>query len=298
MKKKRIILGCGYVGTAVAEKWLSEGCEVWGVSRNADTLGRIHSPGFHGVVAEVDSPDWHDQVPRSPEVVLNCVSSAGGGAEGYRKSYLGGNRSLLDWARTAKPEKILYTSSTAVYPFTDGREVREEDTGGSDLSETGALVLESENILLEDSVCGPLTTVLRLSGIYGPGRHYLLDQIRSGEGVIAGRGDYFLNLIFLEDIVSAVRALMEAPRAGGRAYNVSDGHPVRKEELADWLAARLGLPPPVFDPGAQSRRRMRINRAGSSPNRRILIDRIRSEAGWSPSFASYREGFAQLGING
>lgn len=284
------------MGTAVAEKWLAAGHKVWGVSRNAQTLARIDHPEFRPVIAEVDSSAWHKEVPHSPEIVLNCVSSAGGGVEGYRKSYLGGNQSLVDWAGKARPGRILYTSSTAVYPFTDGREVWEKDAGGPDLSETGSVVFESEKVLLSDSFCGPSTTVLRLAGIYGPGRHYLLDQVRAGDRVIAGRGDYYLNLIFREDIVAAIDSVLAVPATKGRAYNVSDGSPTPKAEVVNWIADRLGMPRPVFDPNAKSRRKMRINRAGASPNRQIRIDEIQADARWKPSYPSFRDGFVRLGI--
>jgi len=292
----RIILGCGYVGTAVARKWMDEGAEVYGVSRNESTLSQLKSSRFHPVVAEVDSHDWHGMVPDSPEVVLNCVSSAGGGVAGYRKSYIGGNESLTRWAEQGDPGQVIYTGSTAVYPFTDGREVWEEDAGGPELSETGSVVMESEKILFEHEKTGPVTTVLRLAGIYGPGRHYLLDQIRQEPAVLAGSGEYYLNLIYQADIVSAVNVVIGSSVAKGRAYNLSDGNAVRKSELASWLAKELGLRAPRFDPDAKSRRKMRVNRAGASPNRRIQIDRIRQELGWEPKFPTFRDGFAQIGL--
>ncbi|MBC2604200.1 NAD-dependent epimerase/dehydratase family protein [Puniceicoccus vermicola] len=294
MGKIGVILGCGYVGSAVARQWMAEGVEVWGVSRNAETLSQIQGEGFHPVVAEVDDVEWHDQVPAEPDFVLNCVSSAALGIEGYRKSYLGGNESLLRWARNRKPGKVIYTGSTAVYPFTDGREVWEDDAGG-DLSDTGEVVLESEKMLLEDAELGPRASVLRLAGIYGPGRHHLLDQVQKSSGVLPGRGDYYLNLIFLDDIVSAVMAVFASGKSGGRVYNLADGNSPTKEEMVAWLADRIGCPVPVFDPNATGGRRMRVNRAGGSPNRRVKIDRIRSEVGWEPAFPSFREGFTKLG---
>jgi nucleoside-diphosphate-sugar epimerase len=289
------MLGCGYVGSAVADQWLSEGKEVWGVSRNRETLSQVKGAGFHPVVAEVDSDEWHSQVPDSPAIVLNCVSSAGGGVGGYKKSYIGGNQSLLIWARNGNPGKILYTSSTTVYPFVDGRKVSEDDAGG-DLAESGEIVMESERMLLEDELVSSRATVLRLAGIYGPGRHYLLNTLRECKGVLPGRGDFFMNLIFLDDIVSAVQAVVKSPRSGGRVYNVADGNSPTKEELVRWLAERINCPVPTFDPELLGGRRMRVNRAGGSPNRRVCIDRIREEIGWKPGFPSFREGFAALGV--
>tara|TARA_R100000027_G_scaffold65118_1_gene59284 strand:- start:1971 stop:2861 length:891 start_codon:yes stop_codon:yes gene_type:complete len=296
MRKKCVILGCGYVGTAVARNWLADGHEVWGVSRNSDTLAQIEHDSFYPVVADVDTAEWHAQVPSSPAIVLNCVSTAGPGIEGYRKSYIGGNHSVLDWARAGNPERIVYTGSTAVYPFTDGREVWEDDAGGEDLAESGKLVLESEKMLLQDPEIGDRCTVLRLAGIYGPSRHHLLDAVKRSNGVLPGRGDYFLNLIFLDDIVSAVDAVWHSPIAGGKAYNLADETPPTKEEMVSWLAERIGCTAPKFDPEAMDGRRMRVNRAGGSPNRRVKIDRIKQDTGWSPKYRSFRDGFEKIGL--
>lgn len=287
-----VVLGCGYVGCAVARSWLARGGRVWAVSRNAETLASVVDPRFHTIVAEVDGEEWHSRVPAEDVVILNCVAAAGGGVEGYRKSYLGGNRSLVRWARGARPGRIVYTGSTAVYPFSDGREVFEDDAGG-DLSETGEIVLESERILFGDEANAGRTTVLRLAGIYGPGRHYLLDGLREGKRVFPGRGDVYVNLVHRDDIVGGIEAVLANSATGGRAYNLSDGHPVRKEEMVRWLAERLGLPAPTFDPEAPGRR-MRINFSGAPPNRRVRIDRIREETGWRPRFADFRRGFEAI----
>lgn len=244
------------------------------------------------MVAEVDSGDWHERVPADCGWVLNCVSSAGGGLDGYRKSYVGGNQSLLDWMKKAHAERIVYTSSTAVYPFTDGRDVFEEDAGG-DLAPSGRVVFESERILRENALSSERTTVLRLSGIYGPGRHYLLDSLRKGHGTIAGRGDIFLNLIHRDDIAAAADAVLSSGETAGHTYNLSDGHPALKEEVVRWLAAELEMPPPAFDPRATGRR-MRINAAGDPPNRRVRVERLMKATGWTPSHPDYRSGFRAI----
>jgi len=291
-QKPALILGCGYVGSAVARRWLDRGIRVWGVSRNGEVLSRIDHDDFTPVVAEVDSSDWWEKVPPECGWILNCVSSAGGGIDGYRKSYVDGNRSLLGWLRNARADRIVYTSSTAVYPFTDGRDVFEEDAGG-DLAPNGELVLESENVLREGELSEGRTTILRLSGIYGPGRHYLMTSLQKGKGVIAGLGDYFLNLIHRDDIAGAIDAVLASGETAGNVYNLSDGRPALKEEVLRWLADQLEMPAPVFDPSAVGRR-MRINAAGDPPNRRVRPDRLMEATGWKPSYPDYRAGFRAI----
>ena len=291
---RRIILGCGYVGSEVARDWLEQGHEVWAVSRNQATLEKLLGPRFHPVVARVESADWHHEVPGDAEVLLNCVAAAGGGLEGYQRSYLGGNRSLLNWTSGGGAGRMIYTSSTGVYPFADGREVTEDMAGGGELSPTGQVVHASEQLLRRDPFVGPRATILRLAGIYGPHRHYLLDLLRDGAEVLPGRGDVYLNMIHLEDIVGAIHTVSEHPAAAGEIFNLCDNEPSPKEEMVRWLSERLGREPPRFDPESARGRRMRVNARGESPNRRILNHKIRETLGWEPRYPSFREGYGEL----
>ena len=77
------------------------------------------------------------------------------------------------------------------------------------------MLLESEAIVQEAQDQLGQYFILRLAGIYGPGRHYLLDQLQSGSGVIPGRGDYRMNMIHLEDIVRAIKAALSGKRLSG-----------------------------------------------------------------------------------
>lgn len=290
---KILILGCGYVGSSLAEKWLSDGYEVWAVNRSTDRLQILQQKGLKVVKTLVQTDDWHEQIPSTFSLVVNCVSAGGGGLQGYQDSYLGGNRFLAKWAKKSQVDHIIYTSSTGVYPFYDGRIVKEEDAGG-DLSESGQILWEAESVLREDRTLRPKTTILRLSGIYGPGRHYLLDSLRRKPDVLPGRGDVFLNLIHRDDIVKAVELVGETAAAKGETFNLSDNEPTAKSSVVEWLATKIGVPVPVFDPTSTSGRRIRVSASGHSPNRRISNEKIRNLLGWQPLYPSFREGFSRI----
>ena len=86
-----IIFGCGYVGTALAKHLIKADCRVGALTRNESKAMALRELGLDEViVAELDSNDWHSQVQERYDSVVNCVSSAGGGIEGYRKSYVEG----------------------------------------------------------------------------------------------------------------------------------------------------------------------------------------------------------------
>jgi nucleoside-diphosphate-sugar epimerase len=288
-----VIFGCGYVGTALAEALLAAGVRVGALTRNAATAQQLRDLGVQQVVvADLDSEVWHAQLSASYAAVVNCVSSAGGGIDGYRKSYLDGQRSILKWAAGRAIRAYLYTSSTSVYPQDDGQWVDETaDTRGA--PETGQVLLASERLLTDAASSFDCWYVFRLAGIYGPDRHYLLDLLHSGAAVIPGSGDYFLNLIHRDDIVRAIGTALAnpSPQHSG-IYNVADSAPSTKARLAQWLADALGIAPPRFDPKAVSSRLQR--RGGRMVSRQISSAKLIESLAWTPRFQDFRDGYRAL----
>ncbi|MGJ8652362.1 MAG: NAD-dependent epimerase/dehydratase family protein [Opitutaceae bacterium] len=291
LPKSLIIFGCGYVGTALARHCLATGVRVGALTRNAEKAEALRELGVQEViVADLQDSDWHDRVEQSYDAVVNCVSSAGGGIEGYRKSYLEGQRSILDWAKSRAIQQYVYTSSTSVYPQDGGTEV-DESADTSAAPPTGQVIVESEELIAAAADRLGHWYVLRLAGIYGPKRHYLLDLLLDGAEVIPGSGDYTLNLIHLEDIVAAICAALTSAAASG-IYNIADDAPATKAEMVAWLATELGGKVPVFDPENVSPRLAR--RGGKMPDRIILNGKARSAFGWAPQYSSFREGYREL----
>lgn len=294
--RRLMIFGCGYIGTAVAQWALSQGWQVGALTRNPAQAAALRAGGVDPVIeVELDATDWHGRLRPDWDVVLNSVSSAGGGLEGYEKSYRRGQQSILQWAATGQVGTLIYTSSTSVYGVGDGAIVTEA-TPAEPASPTGQVVRASEQLLEGPPAGIRRAFVLRLAGIYGPGRHHLLDQLRAGESVFPGTGDHFLNLAHQADIVQAVAAAAQA-REGhpGGTYLVADGQPATKAEVTRWLAAQLGLREPRFDP-AQAPRRMgaRLFGRGGPPHRRMDSTRIQQELGVRWLYPDYRAGYAPL----
>jgi len=282
-----VVLGAGYVGEAVCRGGLARGMQVFALTRNPERAAALVACGVRAVVADLAGEKWHAQVPATADYVLNCVSSGGGGVSGYRRSYVEGGRSVLTWANAGHARgALIYTSSTSVYSQGEGALV-DENTSTEGAGETGRILLEAE--ALAQAWPGP-RAVLRLAGIYGPGRHLLLDHLRAGSRVLSGRGEHRLNLIHRDDIDGAVWSVWRtATQAGeGLLYNLADDTPTPKAEVAAWLAHRLGLEPPTFSELPTPGRR------GLVPDRVILNTRIKSRTGWTPRYPSFREGYAPL----
>lgn len=288
-----MIFGCGYVGAALAETLLGAGVRVGALTRNPDKAARLKELGLNEVVVEdLSSIAWHRRLSGSYVAVVNCVSSAGGGLEGYRKSYVEGQQSILKWVEGNSIETYIYTGSTSVYPQDGGVEV-DETADTSAASPTGQLLRESEEILAAASDSLNAWYVLRLAGIYGPDRHYLLNWLRSGETVIPGVGDYFLNLIHRDDIVSAIcRLLTQKGSEDSGIYNLADNVPATKAEVLEWLAEKLNKPVPRFDPTQISPRLQR--RGGRMPSRKISNRKFCQTFGWTPKYSDFRAGYSDL----
>ena len=286
-----MIFGCGYVGTALAERLIKLGVRVGALTRNAGRAAGLRAIGVTEVIeADLDSGEWADRLSASYESVLNCVSSAGGGIEGYRKSYVEGQQRILEWAEAQTIRSYVYTSSSSVYAQDGGVWVDEAvDTTGAPA--TGQVLLESEQLIESHAHRYASWYVLRLAGIYGPERHFLLNQLKEGNGTIPGRGDYHMNMIHRDDITSAIlSALSGLPPSG--IYNICDDQPATKEVVLRYLAEQLDLPVPEFDPDDISPRLKR--RGGRMPDRRISNHKAKAQLDWEPVYPSYQQGYAAL----
>jgi len=290
LDKRLVIFGCGYLGTTVAQQARAMGLQVEALTRNSDRAAALAGLGVSAVVADLATDSWHERIAPGAEFVLNCVSSGGGGSDAYRRSYVSGMRSILDWAEGGAAGTLIYTSSTSVYPQSGGAIVDESgSTEGA--GENGRTLREAEVLLEQGERARGRWFVLRLAGIYGPARHHLLDQIRDGAAELPGSGAQRLNLAHREDIVAAIWAAFLAPvTVRNRVFNVADNAPATKAEVVEWLAARLGRPPPRFSGGPASARRG----FADPPDRLIDNARLKLELGWRPMYPSFREGYLEL----
>jgi len=290
--KRVVIFGCGYVGSAVARSALEAGARVEALTRNPAKAAALYALGLDKVTtAELSSSTWHAEIEGGADAVVNCVS-AGGSPDGYRQSYVEGMKSILAWAGGGRQpvDTLIYTSSTSVYPQDDGVEI-DEACPAEGATPNGRIIRESESLLenAPEAACRRWF-ILRLAGIYGPGRHHLLTQLRDGAAALGGDGSYHLNLIHRDDIAAAILSCLTAP-AGVRneIFNVADAAPARREEVVRWLAEKLGRGMPEFD-GQPGGRRSGV----PMPDRRIANGKIRRMLGWWPKFPDYRAGYEAI----
>jgi nucleoside-diphosphate-sugar epimerase len=279
-----LIVGCGYVGLALGAELAREGHEVFGLRRNSDASVELTSAGITPLVGDITLPEALSALPANYDWVVQCASSSGGGAEEYRAVYLQGARNLVNWLRASPPRKFVCTSSTSVYGQSDGSMVTESSPTEPG-AQTAKILVATEKVLLDASRDQDFPAViLRVAGIYGPGRGYWLQQFLNGQAQIEGTGDRILNMIHRKDVVGAIIAALESGRPGA-VYNVVDNEPVRQLELFRWLSARLNQPLPPSGPEEAARRR-------GLTNKKVSNQKLREQLGYHLKYSTFREGFS------
>ena len=285
---KIAVLGCGYVGAEFARQACAAGHEVLGVVRSEASRDKLRAEGIAAEAFDLQSGDW-PALPARFDAVVYAASTGGGGPEAYALAYDVGVKRALVWAKGVGAQSFIFTSSTGVYRQDDGGVVDETSpVGGAPAADA---ILGGERAVLASGFAK--ARVLRFGGLYGPGRHHLVDQLRRGDNVIGGRVDHFINYLHRDDAASSIMAAILGGPDGARVYNVGDGNPVTKEALAKWIAMRLGQASPVFDPMAPAG--PRVAKGGrTQPNRVVATGLIRAELSWNPGFSDVFVGLSEL----
>jgi nucleoside-diphosphate-sugar epimerase len=276
-----LIIGCGYVGLPLGQRMVSLGHEVWGLKRSGPEV--LQQAGIQPLVADVGDPASLAQLPSHFDWVVFCAAAGGGGD--YRRVYLEGMRNVVAWLGKTPPQKLVYTSSTSVYAQNDGSWV-DEMAPAMPAVDSGRILVETESVLRSAFQSGGFPgTVLRVAGIYGPGRGYWFKQFLSGEAVLEGDGSRFLNMIHRDDVGGAILTALEHGQPG-EIYNACDDEPVSQRDLFGWLASELGRPMP---PRAAAGEETAARRRGAT-NKRISNRKLRA-MGWTLCYPTFREGF-------
>lgn len=278
-----LVAGCGYTGTRLARALLPRG-PVVGLTATAASAQRLEAMGLDAATWNLDDADA--PVPRevgTPSIVFYLVPPPASGSSDPRV------RRFL--ARLpAPPARVVYLSTTGVYGDAGGAVVT-EDSPLSPGTERAVRRVDAEGAVRAWATrAGVAWTILRVPGIYGPGR-LPVERLRRGEPMIRHSEAGYSSRIHVDDLVSACMLAATAPRAVERVYNVTDGNPASMTEYFERVATLSGIPMPklvsreeaqqVLSPGLLS---------FLSESRRVDSSRIREELGFAPRFADLRLG--------
>lgn len=276
---KALVVGCGFLGEALADRLHGSGWETAGWTGSAESAARLAAIKPYTVEAHdvSDGAAMLRAANTGANVVVQCVSAGrGGGAEAYQRVYLRGAENL----RAAFPRaRFVFVGSTSVYAQTDGAWVDETSLTQPDRA-TGKVLLETERLPLASG-----QAVVRLAGLYGPGRSVLLKKFLAGESTIEGDGGRWLNQIHRDDAVEAIAHLLSHGMPAG-VFNVVDDTPLTQLALLRGLSERLGRPLPPAGP-------VDLNRKRGWTSKRVSNAKLRA-LGWRPRFPSFLDAVGSL----
>ena len=265
--KRLLIAGCGDIGMRLAARLGQERWQVSGLRRRVE---KLPAP-IHPVAADLLDPAALDAVEQHWDAVVYQATPGERTPEAYRRAYVIGLQNLLE---RVQARRLLLVSSTAVYGQDDGAWV-DEDSVTEPGRFSGQILLESEAVAM---AAGGM--VVRFSGIYGPGRDYLLRQIRSGQASCRPDPPQWTNRIHADDCGAILAHLLELP-SPQMLYCASDNYPAPRCEVLDWLAGRMNAPRPT-----------RTDQVGGS-GKRIANRRLRA-SGFEFSYPDFRQGYGAM----
>ncbi|WP_439860477.1 NAD-dependent epimerase/dehydratase family protein [Pseudomonas sp. MBLB4136] len=274
-----LIAGCGDVGTRLGLRLAEGGWAVHGLRRSVACLPAAIRP----VTADLQADGCPSGWPKGGlDYLVYCAAANQRDEAGYRAIYVEGLRRVLDWlARHGqKPRRLLFVSSSGVYGQQQGEWVDEESPAQA-AGFSAQVMREAEQLALHSGIDA---TRVRLAGLYGPGRQWLLSQVRQGYRV-ASEPPLYANRIHVEDAAGLLAFLLQADARGvalADCYLGVDDAPAPLHEVVAWLREQLGVS--HWAPEAT------VRRAGS---KRCSNARARA-LGWAPSYPSYREGYGAI----
>jgi len=274
-----VVAGCGWLGTALARALVARGARVTGVRRDPARAAALAALGVEPLALDLASSGAAERLPRADAFVA-CQSAGGDGPGPYRSAYVDANRALLEAARSGGGGVLVYTGSTGVFGQRDGSDV-DEESPLAPASPAAEVLAEAEALVRGAAAPSLRTCVVRLSGLYGPGRAGIVDRVRSGRLALGPGDDAWMNFCHLEDAVAFVLAALERG-APGAAYHGSDAEPSRRRDVVQWIADRLGIEPPRAEAGPPG------------PSRRILSGRTRAALSVKLAHPTFRDGLAPL----
>lgn len=245
--EKIAIIGCGYVGKAMAKFWHKQGHSITGTTTRAENLSELEEITDQALIMRGDNGDSVQTVLQDQDTVLICVAPISDrqvNAEEYAQTYLPTVQNIVTALHQNQTvRQIIYISSCSVYGDQKGKLV-DENTFLDQEGEHGKILIEAEAMLQEKPDIITLS-ILRLGGIYGPGRE--LDQ-RLGKlagKTLPGTGKNWTNWIHLDDIMGAIEFVRQHRFSG--TFNLVNDVQLTSQDLCNLICDRQQLERVIWD---------------------------------------------------
>lgn len=276
MITKTLLIGCGDIAIRLTGKLPRECFEFHGLRRQVDAL----PSHIRGIAWDLNERHGLEERTGGFDLVVITPVPSSRDEAGYRQAYQTNLAKVVRAleASAPKPKLVLLVSSTAVYSQQDGEWVDENSATDPD-NFRGQALLAGETLLRESSL---EHSVVRFSGIYGPGRERLIQQVLRGE--TSPRDEDFSNRIHSEDGAGVLAHLIERKLAGDPVYELylaSDSEPATLGAVKAWLAKQMSIATVFRESGE------------SAGGKRCCNERLLA-SGFAFRYPGFREGYAEM----
>ncbi|WP_286844621.1 SDR family oxidoreductase [Idiomarina sp. UBA4206] len=274
--EKCLIIGCGDIGQRLAQQLHPFGYQVTGLRRSVCD----HLPYLHYRSGDATNlQQMRSLLAEGFNIIVISMTPGERSDAGYKQAYVDSCQVLLQALdlQQQKPRLILFVSSTAVYGQQDGSWVDETSPTAPE-GFSGKRLLQAEQLIVQS---GYAHIILRFSGIYGPGRRRLIDQVAQQR---ASASPYFTNRIHADDCAGVLAHFIEQSKQQtlDSLYLASDSSPTPMIEVVSWIAEQLGVEDFLAVDAVNERGNKRIS------NQRLLA------SGYRFRYPDFRSGYATL----
>ena len=254
---KAAIIGCGYVGKEVAKRWQSQGLDVLVTTTRQERVAELSEVATQVVVLTGTQGDRLQSALSDCQFVLLSVASKRGGS--YKEAYLSTAKTLAQVLPHTPVEHLIYTSTCSVYGQHNGAWVTEMMPPNPN-TENGEIIEATEQTLLAAASPERKVCILRLGGIYGPGRTLEKIYSRAGGTTRPGKGEEGTNWVHLSDIVNGIDWARQQRLSG--IYNLVKDEVPAIRDLIRRVCDRYNISPIQWDESQPStRKNVRVSNA-------------------------------------
>lgn len=277
VQEKLLIIGCGDIGQRLAQQLDPHGYQTTGLRRHPPE----DLPYLQYRMCDATQTGQLDALLGSEafDAIVISMTPAERSDAGYEQAYVQTCRNLVAGLKRhqRQPRLILFVSSTAVYGQNDGNWVDELSPTEPD-SFSGKRLLEAEQVIQQS---GFTHSIVRFSGIYGPGRNRLIEQVKQQR---ASASPHYTNRIHADDCAGVLAHLIELQRSQALVgiYLATDSSPTPMVEVVSWIAEQLGVVDFLSPDALNERGNKRISN-------QCLLD-----TGYKFQYADFRSGYAPL----
>lgn len=268
-------MGAGYLGRPLSFYLRKKGHTVLAVNRTPPT--RPISLGVLFKQCDVKLSSYLELLEDfAPDNIIICWAPGKDDTGNYQIAYMDSMTTLCQAIEKHAPGHVIYTSSTGLYETNQGDPVREVDLGKPQAENARILLQAEEQLLIYSKKVEFKSTILRLSGLYGPERIPGLRRLRKHEP-IPGHGNIWTNLVHRDDAIDAIDICLQ--KSPGGIFNITDDSNTTRSELYETISASTGLEMPAWQE-PQPRK---------TEGKKILAEKAQQELGWKPKHENYKD---------